>query len=168
VCDGGQDPQFGFEDLQNALRRVGEDFGAKICFRKRNFPMQHMMSQPVKRHYPRDLERARRGFAVADVYYPPDFNRYGQIKKNARPATLIYLKTTLIDDLPLELLGYRAKNRDFPDQSTGDQFFDEDQFEAYRELGFRIAKAMIEDPTLDFPALLGGVGASAEESQPVA
>jgi hypothetical protein len=29
---------------------------------------------------------------------------------------------------------------DFPDQSTGDQFFDEEQFEAYRELGYEIAK----------------------------
>ena len=35
------------------------------------------------------------------------------------------------------------RNPDFPDQSTGDQFFDEDQFEAYRELGYRLGGAMI-------------------------
>ena len=30
VCDGVADPDFQFEDLQTALRRIGEDFGAKI------------------------------------------------------------------------------------------------------------------------------------------
>ncbi|MEM7025892.1 MAG: hypothetical protein AAF637_25415, partial [Pseudomonadota bacterium] len=44
-----------------------------------------------------------------------------------------------------ELLGYRSANPAFPDQSTADQFFDEEQFEAYRELGFRIAEAMMQD-----------------------
>ena len=60
-------------------------------------------------------------------------------------ATLIYLKTTLIEGLPLALLGYRGANPTFPDQSTADQFFDEEQFEAYRELGFIIAERMMSD-----------------------
>jgi hypothetical protein len=165
VCDGGQDPGFGFEDLQTALRRVGEDFGAKIEFDP-DYPMTDMMSRLVEDAYPRGLERARRGFAVARVHYPPDFDEFGQIKDEARPATLIYLKTTLVDGLPLELLGYRGKNPDFPDQSTGDQFFDEDQFEAYRELGFRIAKAMIEDGTLGLPPRLASLHRPATAAEP--
>ncbi len=51
----------------------------------------------------------------------------------------------MIEGLPVELLGYRGANPTFPDQSTADQFFDEEQFEAYRELGFRIAAAMMQD-----------------------
>ena len=142
VCDGGQDPKFQFEDLQTALRRIGEDFGAKIRFLP-DQPMEDLIPRPVAHAYPRGLELAKRGFAVADVYYPPDFNPSGHIKPDAEPARLIYLTTTVVEGLPLELLGYKGKNPDFPDQSTGDQFFDEDQFEAYRELGYRIADAMI-------------------------
>jgi hypothetical protein len=33
----------------------------------------------------------------------------------------------------------------FPDETTADQFFDEGQFEAYRELGFVIADRMLAD-----------------------
>jgi hypothetical protein len=47
-------------------------------------------------------------------------------------------------DLPLGLRGYKGRNPAFPDQATADQFFDEDQFEAYRDLGQRLADAMIE------------------------
>jgi hypothetical protein len=142
VCDGGQDPGFQFEDLQTALRRIGEDFGTKVRFLP-SHPIEDIIPQPGARTYPRGLELARRGFAVANLYYPPDFDADGQIRADAAPARLIYLKTTIVDGLPLELLGYKGKNPDFPDQSTGDQFFDEDQFEAYRELGYRIADSMI-------------------------
>ena len=133
VCDGGEDPEFGFEDLQTALRRVGEDFGAKLEFVTEQ-PMEDMMSWPAERCYPRDLKLAKRGFAVARIHYPPDFEEHGLIKPadQCTESTLIYLNTTMVDGLPLELRGYVGKNPDFPDQSTGDQFFDEDQFEAYR------------------------------------
>ncbi len=51
-------------------------------------------------------------------------------------ATSIYLTTALCKGLRLKLLGYKGANPDFPDQSTADQFFDEEQFEAYREFGY--------------------------------
>jgi len=35
-------------------------------------------------------------------------------------------------------------NADFLDQTTGDHFFDENQFEAYRELGYRAAIPVAE------------------------
>ena len=45
--------------------------------------------------------------------------------------------------LSLRPMGYKGINPDFPDQSTADQFFDEEQFEAYRELGYVIGDRMI-------------------------
>ena len=36
------------------------------------------------------------------------------------------------------MLQYKEANEDFPHQSTGDQFFDEPQFESYRMLGWHI------------------------------
>jgi hypothetical protein len=43
--------------------------------------------------------------------------------------------------MPYELLTYALKETAFPRQSTGDQFFDHAQFDAYRALGFHIGTA---------------------------
>ncbi len=58
------------------------------------------------------------------------------------------IKTTLIPGLPADVYGYRNDNPKFPDQTTGDQFFDERQFEAYRELGFQLTKRALRDKTV--------------------
>ena len=42
-----------------------------------------------------------------------------------------------------KLLGYKGANHDFPAQSTADRFFDQEQFEACRELGYEIADGFI-------------------------
>ena len=52
------------------------------------------------------------------------------------------LKSTLSPDLPEDVLGYARKDPNFPDETTADQFFVEDQFEAYRELGYRAGDTM--------------------------
>ena len=39
----------------------------------------------------------------------------------------------------------KVPNPDFPAQSTADQFFDEKQFEAYRELGYQLCKQMFRN-----------------------
>jgi hypothetical protein len=126
------------------LRRIGEDFGARVQF-SADYPFEGMIPTAEEHPYPRGLRLAKRGFAVARILYPPDYDRSGTLRQRESnlESTLIYLTTTMIEGLPIELLGYRAKNPEFPDQSTSDQFFDEDQFEAYRELGYRIAKSMI-------------------------
>ena len=51
--------------------------------------------------------------------------------------------------LQREVKGYKADHPNFPDQPTSDQFFDERQFAAYRELGYRTAIAMIDDAALE-------------------
>ena len=38
---------------------------------------------------------------------------------------------------------YWRRNVDFPNETTADQFFDEEQLEAYRELGMAIAQEAI-------------------------
>jgi hypothetical protein len=49
------------------------------------------------------------------------------------------LKTSLNGKEPVDIREYADAHASFPHESTGDQFFDEDQFEAYRHLGFDIA-----------------------------
>jgi hypothetical protein len=42
------------------------------------------------------------------------------------------------------VLDYKARNPDFPHETTGDQFFSEEQFEMYRALGFHMVTRFFE------------------------
>ena len=53
-----------------------------------------------------------------------------------------------MEEEPATVIGYASKHKDFPHQTTADQFFDDDQFEAYRALGEHIARTMLDDPEL--------------------
>jgi hypothetical protein len=44
----------------------------------------------------------------------------------------------------LRTKSYKLEYPRFPDQPTSDQFFDESQFAAYRDLGYTIASDMID------------------------
>ncbi len=58
-------------------------------------------------------------------------------------ATLIYIKASLSGDESDYILDYKRRNRAFPHETTGDQFFSEEQLEAYRALGFHIMKGLL-------------------------
>ena len=66
---------------------------------------------------------------------------------------MLYLKLSLTGDEAEALKRYRTIHPDFPHQSTLDQFYDEEQFEAYRQLGVHVAEGtfspalMTDDPS---------------------
>jgi hypothetical protein len=51
---------------------------------------------------------------------------------------LLYFKSSLSGDEKDYLLDYKKRNGDFPHETTGDQFFTEEQFEVYRALGYHV------------------------------
>jgi predicted acylesterase/phospholipase RssA len=126
LCDGTADPDYAFTDLQNAMARISTDFGARVEFDQEKTLRCFMPS--IEAGYPRDVRLSESAYTIADITYA-----------DGSPGKLVYLTTALCEGLRLKLLGYKGANRDFPDQSTADQFFDEEQFEAYRELGYVIA-----------------------------
>lgn len=56
---------------------------------------------------------------------------------------VIYLKALLAGSLPADVEHYARQNPDFPRRSTGQQLYDEWDFEAYRELGHSLADGMV-------------------------
>ncbi|MNC61400.1 hypothetical protein D3C75_1113390 [compost metagenome] len=48
---------------------------------------------------------------------------------------LLLVKPCLFGDLPTDLRTYAAMHEPFPNETTLDQFFDDNQWEAYRMLG---------------------------------
>ena len=167
VCDGGQDGEFTFEDLANLTERVRVDFGAKLSFDVEGFGLDKLKPGSVDTQETAALPSAslaERGFAVARI-------RYAGESRTAPSGTLIYFKSTLTPKLSADVYGYKNANPEFPHQSTGDQFFDEAQFEAYRELGYHLGWQWLEaneqqrfwtPPTPSTPpATLGGAGDAA-------
>ena len=104
---------------------VRVDFGAKV-----SLATDGLVPTGEKRF-------SKQAFAIGSVKYID----------REESAKLIYIKTTLTEGLPEDLYAYRRSNPGYPDQSTADQFFDEPQFEAYRELGFQIGEALCADET---------------------
>ncbi|MCI0653736.1 MAG: patatin-like phospholipase family protein [Methylococcaceae bacterium] len=151
VSDGGEDADFTFSDFQTTVRRIENDFGVRIRFRDEG-PDSVI---PYARHtpaYPPDTKFSWQGYMVADIVYPRPDPDPGDANKYR--GLLVYIKSTLIKDCNFKIKGYKAQNPAFPHQSTADQFFDEVQFEAYRELGFSITESMIQDNGLNIASRL--------------
>jgi hypothetical protein len=113
VLDGGCDPQYTYEDLGNALRKIRIDMKIPIKFLD---PVPAPLAPPDKR------------CGVAEI-------QYSKIDPSIQDGFLIYIKPVVLKGDPPDVTGYKAANTDFPHQSTGNQFFNESQTESYRMLG---------------------------------
>jgi hypothetical protein len=58
-------------------------------------------------------------------------------------AILLYVKASISGDEEDYILDYRRRHPAFPHETTNDQFFDEEQLEVYRALGFHIMKGLL-------------------------
>lgn len=126
ATDCGADPNFNYGDLANMMRKIRIDQGVVINFslakNKQGGGLQNL--RPDEK-----TKNTKKNYAVGSIEYP-----------DGSEGVLIYIKSSVTGDESEDLLAYRRKNPTFPDQTTADQFFDEDQFESYRELGYLIGK----------------------------
>lgn len=121
VCDAAADPDFGFNDLANAIEKVRVDFGAVVT-------IDIAPLIPHRSSKAEEIAAAETACITGRIVYA-----------DHTEAELYYIKTTFFQDLPADLFAYKKSNPAFPDETTADQFFDEKQFEAYRELGYTSA-----------------------------
>lgn len=70
--------------------------------------------------------KSARGFAIGSITFP-DADR--------TKGTLVYIRAVLTAGAPEDIASYAAKDAKFPNHPTTDQLFDDERFEAYRELG---------------------------------
>lgn len=130
VSDGGADPDYRFFDLLNAIRKVEEDFGARIVF----------TSHDGSRVHPTDH------FQFEGNDLPSVGHIIGRIEyADGSEGTLILIKSSMVERLGFPIEAYREKHPEFPHQSTANQNFGEEQFDAYRRLGYELTRRMIED-----------------------
>ncbi|MEM7429276.1 MAG: hypothetical protein AAF441_24590 [Pseudomonadota bacterium] len=138
ACDGEADSSYGFAGFNALQRRIAEDFNARITFDKKEFLPAHVIPQ-LNIHYPDEAEGAERAFFLGKIEYAPEPG-----SDTVQVGRLIYIKSTMIENLSFTARGYKAANPAFPHETTADQFFNTEQFDVYRELGYYAAMDMID------------------------
>lgn len=133
LSDAGADPECCFADLANAVEKVRVDFGVHIKFPDANADLVQVIPEKKGTALHEKHHLSKKGFAIGTIEYPDA----------QEPGVLYYLKPALTPGLPEDLYAYKCANPSYPHQSTTDQFFDETQFEAYRELGYRLTESMV-------------------------
>jgi len=124
ICvDGEADPASTFHGQLTLVRHAQIDFGIQIEPR-----LDEMRPDPHSRF-------SRTHAQLFRIKYPITMDG-----RSAGLGLMLYLKLSLTGDEAELLKRYRALNPDFPHQSTIDQFYDEEQFEAYRQLGVHVAE----------------------------
>jgi hypothetical protein len=117
VGDAEADTEMKFEAISFIMRLARIDFGIEI-----KIDTSDIKPDPVTGF-------SRSHCVVGRIVYPEGDFGY-----------LLYCKSSLTGDEPEHLHEYKVKHPQFPHQTTADQWFDEQQFEAYRELGYHIGK----------------------------
>jgi patatin-like phospholipase len=125
VSDASADADLSFDDLGNAIRRVREDFGVEI----------ELDAHP--------LQKCEDGFSgrhavIGTIHYDGP--------EGTDKGTLIYFKPTLTGDEPVDVIEHRRRCPNFPHDGTGDQFYDEAQWESYRRLGQHSVSSVLRMP----------------------
>jgi hypothetical protein len=112
VSDGECDNELAFEGLGTLIRMCEVDFGARIAI---------------------DVSAIRAGASSWSTrHWAAGRIDYGD---GGPDGILIYLKASMTGHEDTSVLQYKASHPAFPHETTGDQFYGEDQFESYRHLG---------------------------------
>jgi len=132
VVDAGADPDYGFEDLGNAVRKIAIDLGITIRF--------HGLDKLKKRPKKGIIGAGHPYHAIGEIDYPA-----ADGSNAADLGVILYIKAGYHGVEDAGICAYAIANPTFPHQSTIDQWFSESQFESYRSLGFEITDGILND-----------------------
>lgn len=133
AVDAACDPNYGFEDLGNAVRKIAIDLGVNIRFHgldklKKRDPKEPILGAGIPYHAIGEID-----YPAADGGSADDF------------GVILYIKPGYHGVENADVCAYAIANPTFPHQSTGDQWFSESQFESYRALGFEITDGILSE-----------------------
>jgi hypothetical protein len=134
VVDGGMEPEMECADLMMAQRYAQIDLGVQF-----DLDLADLTT--------RDPNRRSRAYAVfGKIHYSSRNEQSGN-----DVGWLVYLKLACTGGEPGYVVDYGRQNPDFPHQTTGDQIYDEAQFEAYRRLGECAAESLFSGELVSRP-----------------
>jgi hypothetical protein len=130
--DGESDPASTFQGHLTLVRHAQIDFGVRID------PRLSELRPDLTSKYSQSHTMFCR------IHYPAVGG------EPAATGLILYMKLSVTGNESELIRRYRTLHSDFPHQTTLDQFFDEEQFEAYRRLGVHVAEGLFK------PALMKG------------
>lgn len=126
VCvDASADPEYTCEDLADVLRMLEIDGQWRFELELEGKPSRFGAA----------CKALREGRGPLRIYAS---------RAGSPGLTILYCKAALSTKSPLSVEHYAARNPTFPHESTADQFFDEAQFEAYLQLGQKMADSIVQ------------------------
>lgn len=138
VTDAGEDPDYRLGDIAQLTQQARVDFGANVVWldtqpgaMPQGVPpwIQAWISPQVPIGPIAGLKRSSASpTALARVTYDHSDDE----------SWILLIKPTLIDVLSQDIRNYAEQNPTFPQESTFDQFFNDNQWESYRALGEQI------------------------------
>ncbi len=162
TCDNGADPDLVFEDLENLARKARIDLGLAVVVAEARTVRDIFGDMGARRFFNggeadwRHVARTPGGGAFAlllDVYeVRRDAPREDNYLERIYRGRIVWIKPRLFEGLPPDVATYGLRNPPFPQQPTGDQFFDEAQWESYRALGYTMAEALLTESDHDIDA----------------
>ena len=132
VSDAGSDPKFAFEDLGNAVRKIELDLGVTIEFQ----------GIETLKTWPENDEQCSK-LPITSSYHAIGTIKYMEADGAGKNGTILYIKPAYHGTEDIGVRSYATANREFPHQTTADQWFSESQFESYRALGFQITDTIL-------------------------
>jgi hypothetical protein len=148
AVDAEADPDFTFSSLAQLERFARIDFGTRIVMDCASIGDR---SRAVSDNAKKRVVAPKPGphVALGLIDYPPVGD--GKVREK---GALIYIKASVSGDESGYVTAYKAANPAFPQESTMEQLFSEEQFEVYRALGEHIGRRLVggDDPPSVDPA----------------
>ena len=137
ASDAGADPNYDFSDLKNLLIRARNELEMSIEFSEDQDP------EKIIRPGLKTGESAKH-YAIGNIYALP---KEGEEKEWI--GYFVYVKASVVAQKTKyaqeAIYAYKSYHPNFPHESTVDQFFDPDQWEAYMKLGEAIGRDLLEE-----------------------
>ena len=132
AVDAEADRDLNFSSFVTLQRYARIDLGARI-----KLPRSLIASRSKDAQIPDGKSQAGPHCAIGKI-------EYGENES----GILVYVKASVTGDENDYIKDYNRRFSDYPHETTGDQFFSEEQFEVYRALGFHAMDEMLSGEDL--------------------
>ncbi|MGE5219864.1 MAG: hypothetical protein ACM3SP_22920 [Chloroflexota bacterium] len=144
AVDAEADPDMSFRSLVTLERYARIDFGIRIDLPWATIrDVNREASAEILKSGGLPFSKAAHGphCALGTIQYP---RKAGDKDESDSMGVLFYVKSSCTGDESDYIIDYKRRNPTFPHETTIDQLFTEEQFEAYRALGFHALNSAFE------------------------
>ena len=153
AVDAEADPEFRFPGFMTLVRHARIDFGVRIE------PNLDALRPDPNTGY------SSAHAILCRVHYPASTPE-APVRFPAATGILLFIKLSVTGNESELIRRYKTRFAAFPHQSTADQFFDQEQFEAYRQLGAHIAEGLFASALMNSHPKVTDPGDMAARCQP--